>query len=200
MYDYLGLEVLQTYSYRVECVMLEGKRCFLKLAHNEDDLRSLALEIWVYHSLMQKESDVIPKFIGYACDGSVDRVVGFFYEEIAGEYPIYSQLKQCQVALGKLHDLEILHGDISRFNMIFAKNGQGVKFIDFERASVEPESVELEWEKRKSDEKSALTDFFVLEIYDEDNDVYEPPLVARHRNLDAGLGLVMPCYLGMSNQ
>lgn len=181
-------------------MILEGKRCFLKLAQNEDDLRSLAHEIRVYHFLMQKESDLSPKLIGYACDGSVDRVVGFFYEEVAGEYPVYSQLKQCQVALRELHDLEIVHGDISRFNMIFAKHGQGVKFIDFEWARVGTESVELEWEDRKRDEKSALTDFFVLEIYDEDNEVYEPPLVARHRNLDAGLGLAMPCYLGMSTQ
>lgn len=197
LFDYVGLPVEQAYSYRVESVILDGRRCFLKLAHSEDELVLLANEIRVYHTLMLKGSRLAPRLLGYACDGSPDRVVGFFYEEVVGEYPTYFGLKQCENALEELHDLHMLHGDITRFNMLVAANGDGVNFIDFAKARIGPEAVELEWEERKIDEELALTDLMVGGIYFEDEEIWEQPLVVRNRNL--GTGPFLSSYLGMSN-
>ena len=142
--NYHGLDILETYSRRVVCVLLNGTRCFLKLALREEDIPPLANEIRAYHTLMEKGSSLAPRLLAYACDGAPDHIVGFFCQEIVGKYPEEFDSQICEEALMELHDLEILHGDITRYNIIVAANGDGVKFLDFEKARIGTEPLDTQ--------------------------------------------------------
>ena len=188
--NYHDLDVLNTYSRRVVCVMLNGIRCFLKLAHREEDIRLLAHEIKVYHMLMENGSTLAPKLLAYACDGTTDRVVGFFYEEIIGKYPDQFDSHICEEALMELHDLEVLHGDINRYNIIIAGNGDVVKLFDFEKARIGPEPVGMDWDNWKVDELLLLFDSLdsIFEGYDDNLD---QPIVTVNRHYMEGLGILL---------
>lgn len=45
---------------------------------------------------------------------------------------VISDLHDCEMALGRLHNLGVLHGDVNRHNFLVGKDG--VKLIDFERS------------------------------------------------------------------
>ena len=84
--------------------------------------------------MTQRNSTLAPRLLGYAFEGAPRRVIGFVFEEVIGRRPSIADLKTCEIALRQLHDLDIIHGDINEDNMFIAK--EGVKFIDFEDASI----------------------------------------------------------------
>lgn len=57
-------------------------------------------------------------------------------EEITGRWARSEDLGVCQKALQQLHDLEIGHGHVNKYNICTSKRG-GV-FIDFEDCTIVP--------------------------------------------------------------
>jgi RIO-like serine/threonine protein kinase len=67
-------------------------------------------------------------------------------EKIEGRPASFQDLSVCEAALGKLHELGLVHGDVNRYNFLVTE--EGVKLLDFkrlrEKASPELVSKELE--------------------------------------------------------
>ncbi|PYH90238.1 hypothetical protein BO71DRAFT_402374 [Aspergillus ellipticus CBS 707.79] len=130
-----GLEGVKSRSFRVRQAGNES-RWFLKIARFGFEIGWLAREIEVYHLLAQRGKDLnlAPKILGYVYEETPDRVMGVILEEVVGYRPGIEDLEVCREGLQRLHDLDIVHGDINRDNMFITD--EGVKFIDFEVASV----------------------------------------------------------------
>ncbi|KYK61638.1 hypothetical protein DCS_02781 [Drechmeria coniospora] len=84
-----------------------------------------------------------PEFLGHLAEGG--RIIGFVLEYIEGaRFAGPEDLAACQVALSKLHSLDIKHGDINKFNFLI-RDGTAT-LIDFETAEKCSEREELEAE------------------------------------------------------
>ncbi|KAK3942998.1 alpha-galactosidase A precursor [Diplogelasinospora grovesii] len=86
-----------------------------------------------------------PAFLGHLTEEG--RVIGFIMTNIADgncrhatpeDYPL------CHLALSKLHQLGISHGDINKHNFLIHTGGKAVTLIDFDRASRTATPKELE--------------------------------------------------------
>ena len=84
--------------------------------------------------------DIGPMFLGLLTEEG--RIIGFIIERMTdAHHATPTELRLCQVALSKLHNLGILHGDVNKHNFL-VKDGRAI-LIDFERA-------------RATEDKSAL--------------------------------------------
>lgn len=183
LFNYLDLPVLETYQTRVFRVLLNDQRCFLKLALFPKDVRPIVKELRAYHVLTELLSNTAPKLLGYACEGTADRVVGFFYEELVGRYPNFRDMQTCERSLDRLHELGICHGDIDRYNIVVTNNGRRAKFIDFEQSMVGPAGCDNEdFEERKDEESVEL----LGEVMNE-HDNATGPRVVENKGFLAGL-------------
>ncbi|KAK5997161.1 hypothetical protein PT974_02514 [Cladobotryum mycophilum] len=161
-FDILELHVVQSVkerSFRV--VRQEGvdgstttTTCFLKIARFAFELGWLAQEIEAHHTLAHRDAFLAPRILGYAYEETPDRVIGLLFEEVKGRRPTPADLPACQAALQKLHDLDVVHGDIVMDNIFITDDG--VKFIDFEESCIGPIGEEDEWRQRKEDEMQSL--------------------------------------------
>ncbi|KAG6312574.1 hypothetical protein E4U22_001730 [Claviceps purpurea] len=89
-----------------------------------------------------------PPFLGHIHENG--RIMGFLLEKIEGRSASIQDLSECEAALGKLHELGFLHGDVNRYN--FLVTDDGVKLIDFERLQkgADPESISKELENLRA--------------------------------------------------
>ena len=92
-----------------------------------------AAETAVYAWL--KDTGVGPRFLDHLTEGKNGRVIGFLLEYISlARFAGPNDLEACQEALGKLHGLGILHGDVNRYNFLVQGEGEEkrVTMIDFD--------------------------------------------------------------------
>jgi tRNA A-37 threonylcarbamoyl transferase component Bud32 len=62
-----------------------------------------------------------------------DRVIGFLIEHITNaQHACLSDIAACQLTLGRLHQLSIMHGDINQFNFLI--HGSKAVLINFNTA------------------------------------------------------------------
>lgn len=91
--------------------------------------------------------------------------MGFLLEKIEGRHASIEDLDICEIALGKLHDLGLLHGDANRYNFLIAE--EGVKLIDFEclqeNASLESMREESESLRHELTEESGRGGGFIIQ-------------------------------------
>lgn len=100
-----------------------------KFARFEWEIPALDRECMAYRWIEGK--GLGPKFLGHLSEDG--RINGFVMERITGaRHATPDDLVLCQVALSKLHDLGILHGDVNRHNFLI-KDDQAI-LIDFECA------------------------------------------------------------------
>jgi len=135
-FNVLNIHVLESVKDRVFRVASRSGPCFLKIARFSHELPWLAQEIAVYHILTTTKTSLAPKLLGYAFEERGKRVIGFLFEEVTGRVPRVEDLEVCEKGLQQLHDLDIIHGDINKYNMFITDDG--VKFIDFEDSHVGP--------------------------------------------------------------
>lgn len=77
--------------------------------------------------------DIGPRFLGFLTEEG--RTIGFIIERIAdARHATPADLRLCQEALSKFHNLGILHGDVNKHNFL-VKDGRAI-LIDFECARV----------------------------------------------------------------
>lgn len=62
--------------------------------------------------------------------------MGYLRDKLEGQSASLHDLDRCESALGRLHDLEILIGDVSRGNLLTPE--QGMKFQTFKRLEERP--------------------------------------------------------------
>jgi hypothetical protein len=155
-FNLLELPVLQSPKTRVFRVTVQDRECFLKIARFEFELGWLAQEIRTYHMLMQQQSTLTPRLLGYAFEERSYRVIGFILEEIVGRPAEITDLKMCERALEGLHSLDIIHGDLNRHNIFITDNG--IKFIDLEDSCVRPPGKLEDWDAIKAGEMQSLAE------------------------------------------
>lgn len=90
-----------------------------------------------------------PKFLGHITEEG--RVIGFLLERVADEtgdarHATPEDLKVCQQALAKLHNLGILHGDLVKYNILITS--KGATLIDFSTARKSDDISAFEEEKK----------------------------------------------------
>ncbi|KAF0642223.1 hypothetical protein NXS19_008448 [Fusarium pseudograminearum] len=102
------------------------------MARFEQELPSIKKETRAYQLL--EGSGLAPRFLGHIHENG--RVVGYLRDKLEGRPASLHDLDGCEAALGRLHDLEILIGDVSRGNFLITE--QGVKFQNFKRLEERP--------------------------------------------------------------
>ncbi|KAJ8113761.1 hypothetical protein OPT61_g4185 [Boeremia exigua] len=111
-------------------ILPRHSRFVAKIARFEWEIPRIERETRAYQLLQQKESDLAPRFLGHIREGN--RVMGLLLEKLDDRRSAgISDLHDCEVALGRLHNLGILHGDVNKHN--FLVGDDGVTLIDFER-------------------------------------------------------------------
>lgn len=111
-----------------------------KIARFEWEVPRIEQETRAYQLL--EGSGLAPRFLGHVHEDG--RVMGFLLEKLEGRPASLQDLSVCEAALGKLHGLGLLHGDVNRYNFLVTEDG--VKLIDFERVqeNASPESMSKE--------------------------------------------------------
>ncbi|QUC24017.1 uncharacterized protein UV8b_08258 [Ustilaginoidea virens] len=135
LFNICDLEPVQSMKSRVTRVQVNGEQCFMKISRFEFEVAAIAHEVKVYETLMCQGSTLVPRLLGYVYEETPDRVIGFVLEAISGHYPSIKDLDMCRGALQRLHSLNIVHGDVNRYNMLLTKDGP--KFIDLEVAEID---------------------------------------------------------------
>lgn len=98
-----------------------------KIARFEWELPRIEKETRAYKLL--EGSGLAPRFLAHVHENG--RIVGFLLEEIEGRSESFQHLSVCKTALGKLHELGFVHGDMNRHN--FLVTDEGMKLLNFER-------------------------------------------------------------------
>ncbi|CAG8368382.1 unnamed protein product [Penicillium salamii] len=113
-----------------------------KIARFEWEIPRVERETRAYQLL--EGSGLSPRFLGHIHENG--RIIGFLLEKIEGRAASIQDLRTCETALEKLHELGFLHGDANRYN--FLVTGEGVKLLDFEhlQENASPESMRKESE------------------------------------------------------
>ncbi|KAM3447062.1 hypothetical protein MY3296_009106 [Beauveria thailandica] len=114
----------------------EDAQVYLKLARFKFEIKALEREVKAYHKL--RGSALAPALVGYVYEETHDRVVGFVTEEVIGHCPRdAADYAACSVALHKLHESGLVHGDLNKYNVLITKDGP--RFIDFEQSRLRNE-------------------------------------------------------------
>ncbi len=118
-----------------------------KIARFEWELPRIEQETRAYQLL--EGSGLAPRFLAHVHENG--RIVGFLLEKIEGRSASFQDLSVCETALGKLHELGLVHGDVNRYNFIVT--GEGAKLLDFERLqeNASPESMSKELESLRAE-------------------------------------------------
>lgn len=113
-----------------------------KIARFEWEIPRIEQETRAYQLL--EGSGLTPRFLGHVHENG--RIMGFLLEKIEGHHASLQDLGICETALGKLHGLGLLHGDVNRYNFLITEDG--AKLLDFERLleNASPDSMRREME------------------------------------------------------
>lgn len=147
--DVLSLERTKRYNSGVHEVQYDGAPAVAKIACFEWDIARIEHETWVYSILSSyrcqhpNESSFFPEFLGHLTEN--DRVIGFLMQKIDGEPAGIDDLADCKAALQKLHSLDLIHGDVNRYNFLFNRaSSSGAYLVDFEHVRLFDEDLARE--------------------------------------------------------
>ncbi|KAF2651898.1 hypothetical protein K491DRAFT_681772 [Lophiostoma macrostomum CBS 122681] len=118
-----------------------------KIARFEWELHRIQQETRAYQLL--EGFGLAPRFLGHVHENG--RIIGFFIEKIGGRSASFQDLSICETALGRLHELGLIHGDVNRYNFLVTEDG--VKLLDFEclLENASPESMRKEMENVRAE-------------------------------------------------
>jgi predicted Ser/Thr protein kinase len=144
-YDYLSFKIgeqLKSHVYMAYSPQFE-KPIIAKFARFPWEIGYYIAETQVYSWI--NGQNIGPEFLGYLTENG--RVIGFLIEYVEGHHATISDLPACKVAVGRLHGLDILHGDLNKYNFLISE--RGAVLIDFETAkrSEDIEAMEKEVEE-----------------------------------------------------
>ncbi|KAK5264343.1 hypothetical protein LTR96_010360 [Exophiala xenobiotica] len=153
-FDILNLRVVSYKKYRVKYVDNGSELCYLKVARFNFKVGWVRRELEAIYTLAERKSQLGPELLGYAFEGSRDRVIGFLTKAIPGRPAHISDLEDCKEALGELHASGLLHGDLVKDNILITS--EGPKFIDFEDSTPQPCNDLERWNAMKEQELCSL--------------------------------------------
>jgi len=118
-----------------------------KIARFEWELPRIRQETRAYQLLEGR--GLAPRFLAHLHENG--RIMGFLLEKLEGRSASIQDLDVCETALGKLHELGLVHGDVNRYNFLVTE--EGAKLIDFEhlQEDASPESMRRELEKLRAE-------------------------------------------------
>jgi predicted Ser/Thr protein kinase len=118
-----------------------------KIARFEWELPRIEQETRAYQLL--EGSGLAPRFLAHLHENG--RIAGFLLEKLEGRSASFQDLSVCETALGKLHELGLVHGDVNRYNFLVTE--EGAKLLDFERLreNASPESMSKELENLRAE-------------------------------------------------
>ncbi|KAL2018601.1 hypothetical protein VTK56DRAFT_571 [Thermocarpiscus australiensis] len=116
-----------------------GETVIAKMARFEWEIPYIEQETRIYQRL--EGTGIAPLFLGHIHEQG--RVIGFLLERVEGRFAGIEDLAGCRAALARLHQLNILHGDVNRYNFIVGGDGR-VTLIDFEKSREGAGGTELE--------------------------------------------------------
>ncbi|KAK4131534.1 hypothetical protein BT67DRAFT_408522 [Trichocladium antarcticum] len=118
-----------------------------KIARFEWELPRIEQETRAYQLL--EGSGLAPRFLGHVHENG--RIMGFLLEKTEGRPASFQDLSACETALGKLHELGLVHGDVNRHN--FLVTDAGAKLLDFEclRENARPGMMSKELENLRAE-------------------------------------------------
>ncbi|OBT62781.1 hypothetical protein VE03_07676 [Pseudogymnoascus sp. 23342-1-I1] len=87
---------------------------------------------------------IAPAFLGHVTENG--RVIGMLLEKLEGDYASIDDLPACREALKNIYLMNMVHGDVNRYNFIVdrSKKPVHVRLVDFEHAEPYEESKALE--------------------------------------------------------
>lgn len=142
--DVLALEETKCYRSNVYEVVYHGESAIAKIAPFDWNIPRIENETWVY-SIMDEyqrqhphERQIFPRFLGHLTEN--DRVIGLLLEKVDGTYASIEDLSGCEAALRQFHKVDLIHGDVNRYNFLVEKESGRVKLVDFEYAEAYEES------------------------------------------------------------
>lgn len=101
-----------------------------KIARFEWEMPRIVQETRAYRLL--EGTGLAPRFLGHIHEHG--RIMGFLLEKIQGREGGVGDLSRCRDALGRLHSLGVVHGDVNRYNFLVGE--ESVRMIDFEGSVV----------------------------------------------------------------
>lgn len=141
----------------VKLVEVEGKRCYLKAARYPHEIDDIKNEIKVYQHLTKRTPFLVPRLVGYAYEDTKERVTGFVTEEVEGaRHATVEDLRVCEEAVLEMHDADVIHNDLNKFNLLVAADGKR-KMIDFEISELGDDTYsEEQWTSKKEREYESV--------------------------------------------
>lgn len=122
-----------------------------KIAHFDWEIPRLEQETWAYHLLYEKSvNELAPRFLGHIHENG--RVIGFALEKVSNcTRASIEHLDQCAAVLKRLHAIDLLHGDVCRYNFLVRPGS--VLLIDFEHSQIgAPEEIKAKEIERLNEE------------------------------------------------
>ncbi|KAK5442661.1 hypothetical protein LTS15_010979 [Exophiala xenobiotica] len=153
-FDILNLRVVSRKKYRVKYVYNGSELCYLKVARFNFEVGWVRRELEAIYTLAERKSQLGPELLGYAFEGSRERVIGFLTKAIPGRPAHISDLEDCKQALGELHASGLLHGDLVKDNILITS--EGPRFIDFDDSTPQTCNDLERWNAMKEQELGSL--------------------------------------------
>lgn len=145
--DVLSLEKVKRHRSGVHEVLHSGLLAICKIACFGWQIPRIEHETYTYsvvEEYREPEDPVIaPAFLGHVTENG--RVIGMLLEKLEGNFASMDDLPACREALENFHRMNMVHGDVNRYNFILdrSKEPVHVRLVDFEHAEPYEESKAL---------------------------------------------------------
>ncbi|KAH6716144.1 alpha-galactosidase A [Leptodontidium sp. MPI-SDFR-AT-0119] len=159
--DVLSLEKVKRHRSGVHEVLFSGLPAICKTACFGWQIPRIEHETYTYSVIEEYREPgdpvIAPAFLGHVTENG--RVIGMLLEKLEGDFASMDDLPVCREALENFHHMNMVHGDVNRYNFILdrSKEPVQVRLVDFEYAEPYEESKALEELRSLSSELAETT-------------------------------------------
>lgn len=145
--DVLSLEIVKRHRSGVHEVLYSGLPAIGKIACFDWQIPRIEHETFTYSVVEEYREPgdpvITPTFLGHVTENG--RVIGMLLEKLEGDSASMDDLPACREALKNFHLMNMVHGDVNRYNFIVdrSKKPVHVQLVDFEHAEPYEESKAL---------------------------------------------------------
>ena len=136
--DILSLKKVKRYRSGVHEVLFSGVPAICKFACFGWQVPGIEHETYTYSVIQEYREPgdpvIAPAFLGHVMENG--RVIGMLLEKLEGNFASTDDLPVCREALENFHRMNMVHGDVNRYNFILdrSKEPVHVRLVDFEHA------------------------------------------------------------------
>ncbi|KAG9228342.1 alpha-galactosidase A [Amylocarpus encephaloides] len=159
--DVLSLEKVKRHRSGVHEVLFSGLPAICKTVCFGWQIPRIEHETYTYSVIEEYREPgdpvIAPAFLGHVMENG--RVIGMLLEKLEGDFASMDDLPACREALENFHHMNMVHGDVNRYNFILdrSKEPVHVRLVDFEHAEPYEESKALEELQSLSSELAETT-------------------------------------------